>query len=254
MDRQFIDIGAHRLEYQYLQSANAAAPTLVFLHEGLGSVALWKAFPLKLAEACGCNALIYSRHGHGWSSKLTEQRKPDYMHREALDTLPALLQKLSIQHPILFGHSDGASIAIMYAASASPKPMAAILCAPHVMVEDITIRSIAAAKVVYESTDLPARLGKYHEHCDLTFRGWNDIWLNPEFRNWNIEAFLPHIHCPVLAIQGHDDEYGTMEQLDHIERQVPQVELLKLHNCKHSPHIDQAAAVMEAVVGFVRSV
>jgi pimeloyl-ACP methyl ester carboxylesterase len=224
----------------------------VFLHEGLGSISLWKDFPERLAAACGCNALVYSRYGNGFSEALAGPRMTDYMHREALDVLPELLQRLSIRDPILFGHSDGASIALLYEGMAPGRARGLILLAPHVFVEDLTIRNIHAAKIAYESTDLRIRLGRHHADVDRTFRGWNDIWLHEDFRRWNIEECLAAIRCPVLAMQGAEDEYGTFEQIERIATQATTVELRKLDDCRHSPHRDQPDAVIGATLSFFK--
>lgn len=250
---QRIAIGGQSLEYVQIAAADPAARTIVFLHEGLGSISLWKDFPQRLAAACGCHRLVYSRQGNGGSSQINGPRRPDYMHREALDVLPALLDALSIRDPILFGHSDGASIALIYAGSGLPPPAGIVVCAPHLFVEDRAIESIAAAKVAFATTDLPARLARHHANAELTFRGWNDIWLHPDFRRWRIEEYLDSIHCPVLAIQGYDDEYGTMAQLDCIQHHLPATQLQRLHDCRHSPHRDQPDAVIAATVTFVRA-
>ncbi len=228
------------------------APTLVFLHEGLGSVALWRDFPAKLADATGCPAVIYSRQGYGRSDKLTAPRGVRYMHEEALAVLPALRAALGLEDVILIGHSDGASIALIHAGKGSWPVRALILEAPHVFVEEITVASIAEAKGAYATTDLRQRLARYHRDVDGAFRGWNDIWLDPAFRAWNIEEYLPRISCPVLAIQGADDEYGTLAQLDAIERGVAgPCERLVLAHCKHSPHRDQEQATLKAMTAFV---
>jgi pimeloyl-ACP methyl ester carboxylesterase len=250
---KFIDVAGQRLEFVRLASSHPreGAPTLVFLHEGLGSVAMWRDFPQRVADATGCAAVVYSRHGHGRSSELVGRRWPSYMHDEALIALPALLDALGIDAPILFGHSDGGSIALIHAAASARAVTALVLMAPHIFVEDLSVASIARAGEAYRTTDLPARLARYHAHVDSMFRGWNDIWLAPEFRDWNIESLLPAIGCPVLAIQGEDDEYGTMAQIDGIAAAVADVELVKLADCRHSPHKDQPAAVIEAVAGFV---
>ncbi len=225
---------------------------LVFLHEGLGSVALWKRFPDTVAEATGCSALVYSRYGYGKSDPLTEPRRVDYMHREALEVLPELLDALSVRNPILIGHSDGASIALIHAGAGTRDVAGVVAMAPHVFVEDVSITSIAAAKVAFETTDLPAKLGRYHDDVTSTFRGWNDIWLHPDFRAWNIEAYLAGIRCPLLLIQGEDDEYGTMAQLEAIERQLADsARIVKLARCGHSPHVDQKEATLHAIAAFV---
>lgn len=249
---QRVTVAGHSLEYRYIAAASATSPTLVFLHEGLGSISLWKDFPNRLAAACGSNALVYSRHGNGFSDPLTEARRPDYMHREGVHVLPELLAGLSIQRPILFGHSDGASIAIIHEGLGPRTAAGMILCAPHVYVEEVTLRSIQAAKVAYQTTDLRARLARHHADVDKTFRGWNDIWLHEDFRNWNIEDCLAAVRCPTLAIQGADDEYGTFEQIDRIADHAANVALCKLTDCGHSPHRDQAEAVIDATVNFVR--
>jgi pimeloyl-ACP methyl ester carboxylesterase len=253
-----LSVGRHRLEYDWFHPAhpspNQDAPVLVFLHEGLGSLAMWKNFPAHIAAATGCRVLVYSRLGYGKSDRLQEPRKVDYMHVEALDVLPEFLRLLDIENPVLVGHSDGASIALIFAGAAQWPVRALILLAPHVLVEELTVTSIAQAKVAYQTTDLPAKLGRYHDDVDNTFRGWNDIWLHPDFRYWNIEEFLPCVRCPVLVIQGKQDEYGTMEQVERIVRQVADVEVLKLDACQHSPHRDQPDAVSHAITRFVERI
>lgn len=250
----FLTVQGHRIEYEFIHNAQASEPALVFLHEGLGSIAMWKDFPARCAQATGCGALVYSRYGYGNSDALKEPRAVDFMHDEALKTLPELLEKLGVERPILFGHSDGGSIALIHAGEihAGVLPVQGlILMAPHVMVEDISIRSIEVAKRAYEATGLRDKLARYHSDPDSAFRGWNDIWLHPDFRAWNIEEYLPRITCPVLAIQGENDEYGTMEQIHRIATALPAAEALKLKNCGHSPHRDQPDAVIEAVTRFV---
>jgi len=248
----FATVAGQRLEIEQIAAAREGAPTLVFLHEGLGSVALWRDFPAKLAARTGAAALVYSRRGYGKSDRLAAPHKVDYMHHEALVVLPALLLELAISDPILIGHSDGASIALIHAGSGRRPVRALVLEAPHVFVEDVTVASIEQAKATYRTTDLSRRLARYHDDPDHAFWGWNDIWLDPAFRAWNIEAVLSGVRCPVLAIQGADDEYGSLAQLDAIERGVSgPVERLVLANCKHSPHLDQEAATLEAMVRFV---
>jgi pimeloyl-ACP methyl ester carboxylesterase len=244
-------VEGRELEYVSMPAATRAQPTLVFLHEGLGSIGLWRDFPQQLAQRTGCGVAVYSRYGYGNSSVLAEPRSVDYMHDEARRALPALLQRLEISAPILVGHSDGASIALIYAGSGLPA-RALIVAAPHVFVEDISIEGITAAKHAFQSTDLPQRLGRYHRDAQKTFWGWNDIWLAPEFRAWNIEALLPNIACPVLAIQGEGDEYGTMAQIDNIARRVAgPCELLKLPDCGHAVHRDQPQAALAAMSAFI---
>jgi pimeloyl-ACP methyl ester carboxylesterase len=173
------------------------------------------------------------------------------MHDEALNVLPQFLDALGIVNPVLFGHSDGGSIALIHAGASGRKVAGIVALAPHVFVEEISVTSISAAKTAYESTSLRERLARYHDDVDEAFRGWNDIWLDPAFRAWNIEQYLPRIECGVLAIQGEDDEYGSMEQIERIARAAADVELLKLANCGHSPHKDCSGAVLERVSGWI---
>ncbi len=223
----------------------------MFLHEGLGSVSLWRDFPTHVAERTGCGIFVYSRYGYGTSDTLAEKREPDYMHREADVVLPELLTAAKIERPILLGHSDGASIALLFAATFPGRARALILEAPHVFVEDISIASIAAAKVAFETTDLPRKLARHHADVESAFRGWNDIWLDPRFRAWNLEDELANITEPILLLQGEDDEYGTQAQLRSIETRVENVTTVLLERCGHSPHRDRTEAVLDAVAAFV---
>jgi pimeloyl-ACP methyl ester carboxylesterase len=250
----FVIVGGHRLEYDAIDGRRADAPTLVLLHEGLGSVANWRDFPAKLAAATGLPILTYSRRGYGNSAPLQAPFGVDYMHREAL-TLAELRAVFGLDDVILIGHSDGASIALIHAGSGELPVRALILEAPHVFVEEISIAAIAAAKTAYAEGGLRRRLARHHADVDGAFRGWNDIWLHPEFRAWNIEDFLLEITCPVLAIQGADDEYGSLAQLDAIERQLAgPCERLVLSECKHTPHRDQEQAVLDAMTAFIARV
>lgn len=251
MSTTFVEAGGHRLEVERIDVGSATRPTLVLLHEGLGSVAMWRDFPSRLAHATSCNAVAYSRQGYGRSDRLKAPRAVRYMHDEALVTLPELLDRLGVTAPILVGHSDGGSIALIHAGADVRPVRGLVVMAPHVMVEDLSVRSIAAAKTAFETTDLVQRLARYHDHADAMFRGWNDIWLHPDFRAWSIESYLATIRCPVLAIQGEDDEYGTLDQVRRIERAAPDVEVLALEDCRHSPHRDQPEAVLEAITRFV---
>ena len=225
--------------------------TIVMLHEGLGSVAMWRDFPEQLAHATDCGVLVYSRYGHGKSEILAEKRGVDFMHREAKVVLPELLRQFEMQRPVLLGHSDGGSIALICAGTWPEQVRALVLEAPHVFVEDVSIRSITAIRRLYESSDLPQKLGRYHEHVDETFRGWNDIWLEPQFRDWNIEEYLAAITCPTLVIQGEDDEYGTLAQVEAIQRRVPATQSLILPRCGHSPHRDQPSLTLDAISKFI---
>src|SRR3984893_14162141 len=196
------------------------------LHEGLGSVSMWKDFPTQVAQVTGSNVTVYSRHGHGRSATLRAPRTVQYMHDEALIVLPQFLDALGLDNPILFGHSDGGSIALIHAGGGGRRVAGVVALAPHVFVEDMSVASIAAAKIAYETTSLRERLGRYHDDVDGVFWGWNDIWLHPEFRSWNIEEYLPRITCPVLAIQGAEDEYGTLEQIRRIAHAAADIELV----------------------------
>ena len=247
-------VDGKRLETLWIGPADEHLPTVVMLHEGLGSVALWKDFPQRLASITGCGILAYSRYGHGGSDKLLEKRSVQFMHHEGEVVLPELLDKLGISRPILLGHSDGGSISLIFAGKYPERPRALILEAPHVFVEDLSIASITEAKVAYQTTDLPRRLGRYHGHVDETFWGWNDIWLDPHFRSWNIEEYLRAIRCPVLCIQGEEDEYGTIAQVNAIQEQVPATQIVMLPNCKHSPHRDQPEATLARIAEFLAEV
>lgn len=228
----------------------------MFLHEALGTIAMWRDFPQRLCDAGGFRGLVYSRYGHGGSTP-RPSREPwplDYLEREARLALPALLRATGADaHPWLLGHSDGASIALIYAAAFPESLAGAILLAPHIFVEDATVAGVAAARRSYETTDLRKRLARYHADPDDAFWRWHDRWVDPAFRGWTIEALLPQIRCPLLAIQGQDDEYATMAQLDGIKRLVPQAELRKLADCRHSPHRDQPQAVIDAAAQLIRS-
>ena len=226
----------------------------MFLHEGLGSVSLWKDVPARVAERTGCGIFVYSRRGYGASDALGAPREPDYMHREADIVLPALLDDARIERPILFGHSDGASIALLFAAAFPGRARALVLEAPHVFVEDLSVASIAAAKTAFETTDLRSKLARHHADAAGAFRGWNDIWLDERFRAWNIEDRLALVDVPVLVVQGEDDEYGTLAQIRSIEAHVRDVTTVVLERCAHSPHRDRPDAVLDAVATFVARV
>ena len=254
----FIDIGDHTLEYERIPGAGNRA-VVVMLHEGLGSVSMWRDFPKLLAAHTAHTVVVYSRLGYGLSDRLPDGtdargprrnlRQPDFMHREAFEALPALLQALDIDKPVLFGHSDGGSIALLYA---SQHPVTGVIAmAPHVRVEDISISSIAEAREAYESTGLKTKLAPHHDDVEGAFRGWNDVWLHPDFRAWNIEAELPLIKAPLLAIQGEQDQYGTLYQIEEIQRRNPRTRLFRIPACGHSPHRDQPDIVMGAVQSFL---
>ncbi len=255
MTTNFLDIDGVRLEYTQIVGNGADNPTLVFLHEGLGSVAMWRDFPQAVVAATGCPALVYSRRGYGQSDPLGGPRAVDYMHHEAQRVLPQVLAKLGIANPVLIGHSDGASISLIYAGSGVGPVAGVVAMAPHVFVEDITVTSIAQAREVFKTTDLGQRMARYHRDATHTFWGWNDIWLLPAFRDWNIEDFVPKIAAPILVIQGNEDEYGTRAQCDSIANRakVPCM-LAMLDKCRHSPHRDQPQATCDAIAAFVASI
>jgi len=245
MTIEFVDVGSERLEVLRI-APGRAGPTLAFLHEGLGSVAGWRGFPRTLCDRLTAPGLVYSRRGYGRSTPLAESRATDYLHREAWDVLPALLERCGVRRPLLVGHSDGGSIALLFAARFDP--LAIAIMAPHVFVEDVTIAGIVQARAAWDEGKLKDPLARVHDDPDGAFFSWNDGWLNPAFRLWNIEAELPKIRCPVLAIQGYDDQYGTMEQLDRIARGAPgRTMLLKLADCGHAPQRDQPEAVIKAI-------
>ena len=240
-----------RLECRDFPAAVEGRPSLLLLHEGLGCVAMWRDFPAKLAAMTGCRVIVWSRPGYGGSQPYPEAREIGYMHREAEESLPALLDGLNIERPVLIGHSDGGSIALIFAGAFPEVPLGIAVLAPHEFVEEITLLGIRSARSVWESTDWPKKLGRYHLDAPRVFREWNDTWLSPPFRDWNIEPYLPKIRCPVLAIQGEDDEYATMRQIEVIAEQVPGTQLLKLSNCGHTPQRDQEAVVLAALSEFV---
>jgi pimeloyl-ACP methyl ester carboxylesterase len=245
-----------RIEYVHIAPERTDAPLVVFLHEGLGSVAMWKDFPEKLCERGGFRGLVFSRPGYGRSTP----REPDefwdvdYMHRQAYEVLPAVFEALGIaEAPWLFGHSDGGSISLLYASRFPQRVAGLVLLAPHIFVEDLTVASIDQARQAWLETDLPKKLGRYHDDAEATFWGWNRIWLHPPFKHWNIEAELDAIRCPVLAIQGIDDEYGTLRQIHGIAERVPDTELLEVPDCGHSPHRDQPETAIVATISFINA-
>ena len=245
-----VPVLGRRLEVERLPARRPGVPPLVLLHEGLGSVAMWRDFPTLLAARTGAEIVAYSRLGYGASDRRSEPYGPEYMHEEALVTLPALLAAAAIERPILFGHSDGASIALLYGARFDPTAIVAV--APHLFVEEVSIASIEQARIAYRDGDLRARLARYHDDVDSAFHGWNDAWLAPEFRDWNIEDYLPGISCPVLAIQGEADEYGTLAQVRTIGLLLPDAaRVVELARCGHSPQRDQPEALMREAGRFI---
>jgi pimeloyl-ACP methyl ester carboxylesterase len=244
---------AIRIEINWVGSNDPAAPVMVFLHEGLGSVSMWKDFPATLCSRLNMRGLVYSRPGYGASSARDSDKHwgVDFMHQQAHEVLPALLQQLEIKNPWLFGHSDGGSIALLYAARFTDDAAGIILVAPHIMVEEVSLSSIEAARTAYLHQGLRDRLARYHQDVDAAFYGWNNIWLHPEFRNWNIEAELQQIRCPLIAIQGQEDEYGSMQQVYGIRDRLPATEVVAIPACGHSPHRDQPEKLITAVITFI---
>jgi pimeloyl-ACP methyl ester carboxylesterase len=226
-------------------------PALVFLHEGLGSVGLWRGFPARVAEATGRRALIYSRFGHGASDPPPAPRTPAFMHEEAREVLPALFAAWDVQRPVLIGHSDGASIALIHAAE---HPVAGVaVLAPHVFVEEVCLIEIRRAKVAYEQEGLRERMARRHADVDAAFYGWNDVWLDPDFPEWEIVDLLPSITAPVLALQGQDDQFGTLAQIDAVVAGVSGPAERVVVEARHAPHLEAPEATLDAVAGFVRA-
>lgn len=249
----FATAAGHSIAYEWVGDGK---PTLVFLHEGLGSIRQWRDFPARVAAATGWRALIYDRYGYGQSDVLVEAKRDiRFMHDEAVLALPELLSNVGVENPILIGHSDGASIALIHAGAGHPV-RGVVAMAPHVFIEPVCLSSIRNAAETFETTDLPARLGKYHRDSRKTFYGWADVWLDPGFERWDVrEDFLPNVACPVLGIQGYEDEYGTMAQLDEIARRVKgPCELLKLENCGHAPFRDRPEQVLEHISRFIERI
>lgn len=247
-----IVVSGLKLEYRDYPATREGRPTLMLLHEGLGCVTMWRHFPEKLAAATGCRLIVWSRAGYGGSEAYVAPRTPRYMHREAEEMLPALIAALGIDRPLLIGHSDGGSIALIFAGAYPDVPVGVAVMAPHEFVEAVTLAGIREARVAWETTDLPKKLARYHHtQTERVFSDWNDTWLSPAYRDWNIEAYLPKIRCPVLAIQGEQDEYATMRQIEVIAENVSGTQLVKLPQCGHSPHRDQEAAVLDALAAFV---
>jgi pimeloyl-ACP methyl ester carboxylesterase len=246
-----IDLAGGPIECEF-GPGGAHLPTLVFLHEGLGSIDLWRGVPDEVGRAVGgAPVLTYARHGHGASGPARVPRPVSYMHREADVVLPAVLAEFGVERPVLIGHSDGASIALL--AAGGGIAVSAVVClAPHVFVEPESIAGIERARDIFDSGGMVDRMSRYHRDPNATFRGWNDVWLSDEFRSWNIEDRLAGITAPVLAIQGVDDQYGTLSQLDAIEAGVSgPFERLVLAGVGHAPHAEARSEVVSAIAGFV---
>ncbi len=253
-ERSFVEVTGGRLEIDVTRGDDST-PTLVFLHEGLGSIDLWRGFTDEIGDRTnGPPIVVYSRHGHGRSAPAVMPRPVDYMHHEADIVLPELLSALAIERPVLIGHSDGASIALLFA-GAGHAVAGVVGLAPHVFVEPESVAGVATARRAFEATDMARKMLRYHDDPVATFRGWNDIWASDAFRSWNIEDRLPGVTAPVLVVQGLADQYGTVEQVDRIESGVGgPFERLVLDGAGHSPHLDEPELVGEVVARFVSSV
>lgn len=251
-----LGVGGHRLEALRLDppaTSAGGAPTLVFLHEGLGSIGFWKDFPQRLCAETGLGGFVFDRLGHGGSDPAPGPRGVDYLDREAVDRLPAVLAAAGIEHPILIGHSDGGTIALLHAAAFPTVAMGIVTLAAHVFVEEVTLVGIRRAVAMYEREGLRERLARYHgERTEAVFRAWADTWLSPAFRSWNVEAVLPRIVAPVLVMQGRDDEYGSLAQVEAIAAGVGgPVERCILEDCGHVPHHQARAATLASIRAFV---
>lgn len=255
-DSGFITVGTQRLEYRVIGPRPDQAPTLVLLHEGLGCVGLWGDFPEKLSATTGCGVFVYSRAGYGQSSPVKLPRPLTYMHDEARETLPKLLDAIGFQCGLLVGHSDGASIAAIYAGSHQDHRVGGLtLIAPHFFTEDSGIASIVEARKAYETGDLRVRLARWHSDADNAFKGWNGAWLDPDFRKWDIAEFLAYIRVPMLIVQGEDDQYGTVRQIEVAQEECYcPVEVALIPGARHSPQRDKPEATLKAISEFVARV
>jgi pimeloyl-ACP methyl ester carboxylesterase len=251
--RALVKIGDIELETTFQAPTNQVAPVIVFLHEGLGSLSIWRDFPSRLARATGCGALVYSRYGYGRSTVCVSGFAPDYMHREALETLPALLDHFEIEKPILYGHSDGASISLVHAGGARRSVRGLIVEAPHVFVEPESLVGLDMALDAFQNQGLRESLARHHRNANQTFSNWHAVWGSQAFRDWNLEGFLPAIQVPVLLVQGAEDAYGSLDQLDAIERGVTgRCERKVLNACGHSPHREMTDQVLDTATAFIQ--
>jgi pimeloyl-ACP methyl ester carboxylesterase len=252
----FLRIDNSDLEYRMIGPGTEAAPTIVMLHEGLGSAALWGGFPDRLQAATGAGVFIYSRSGYGASTSVPLPRPLDYMHIEALEVLPRLLEQIGFRRGLLLGHSDGASIAAIYAgAHQDHRVQGVAMIAPHFIVEDISVKSIAEIKHAYETTDLKPKLARWHKDVDNAFYGWNGAWLDPKFRNWDISEYLAYIRVPVAIVQGRDDRYGTMRQIEIAQEECYcPVDVTVIPEAGHQPHREAPKPTLDAIAEFANAV
>jgi pimeloyl-ACP methyl ester carboxylesterase len=252
-DQGVLELGTEQLEYRMIGPDPDAAPTIVMLHEGLGCVGMWGDFPDKLAAATGCGVFVYSRAGYGKSSPVTLPRQISYMHDEARKSLPRLLDVIGFQRGLLFGHSDGASIAALYTGSHQDHSIRGlVLMAPHFVVEDVSVASIAEAREAYNNGDLRTRLAKWHADVDGAFRGWNDVWLDNDFRQWDISEELAYIRVPILIVQGEDDQYGTVRQIEIAQEECYcPVDVALLPGVKHNPAREAPEVTLRTTADFV---
>jgi pimeloyl-ACP methyl ester carboxylesterase len=249
----FLDLDDRKLEYRFIAGRSTTAPTIIMLHEGLGSAALWGAFPEKLAEATGCAVFVYSRAGYGVSSPVNLPRPLTYMHDEALQVLPRLIDAIGLERGALLGHSDGASIAAIFAGGiADPRIEAISLFAPHFFTEEFGLQEIARAKENYQTGDLKPRLARWHKNVDVSFYGWNGAWLDPGFRDWNLTEYLPRMRSAVQIVQGDADPYGSMRQVEVLVENYPATEVVVLPNVGHMPHREAPDVTLTAVARFFR--
>ncbi len=254
---KYLKVRGRHLEIAWHGPGPGEAPTLIFLHEGLGCVNMWRDFPAKLANITGCGSLVYSRLGYGRSEPCDLPRPVRYMHNEGIEVLPELIKVAGIRKCLLIGHSDGGSIALIYAGGTPAGPLRGLITeAAHVFCESINIVSIKEAKKSYWTGNLRKKLKKYHgANTECAFQGWNNAWLHPDFLSWNIEKYLPGINVPILIIQGENDNYGTVAQVDAIDKKTGgNSERLMLSECGHSPHKDREEVVLEAMKQFVLKV
>lgn len=248
----FVQADGRSLEYACYGPEPESAPTIIMLHEGLGCVRLWRDFPRMVSHSTGFGVFTYSRAGYGQSDSITLPRPLDYMTREAQDSLPEILNSIGLRYGILLGHSDGATISAVYAGSVSDlRIRGLILIAPHFFAEEVGLLEIARAKVSFETSDMKLKMAKYHRNPEVAFWGWNDAWLNPDFRRWNVSDVIDHLRIPVLAIQGEDDQYGTLVQISEIEDRINSpFEKLILPECGHSPHLREPEKTLAAITEF----